>query len=394
MGAAAPLAALRESCELRPHAAFCSAALRVRCGEDESTAMRPAFRQAVLGVHRWVALALALPAVVVALSGAMLVFRPELAGQVEAAQWPAGAWERMAGVARAADPGAESVEIVPRGGRAEVLLGGKWGRTLEVDPQGGRVVADEGVRAMAFPLLFRLHTRLLAGPWAEWVAALAGLVLLASATSGLALAWPASARAWKMLLRLRVRDGWRPFATDLHRVLGVAAMPLLALNALTGLVLVFSSPAALLVSAIAPRPPQDAPVGAADLPTCAPCSLDELVSRAEALVPGARAVRVVTNGPGETVLVRLRRPGENATQGMNRIFLDPASGALKRAVVLERAPAGVAMFEWLYPLHTGRWIGIAWCAALAAAGLVPLVAWATGLALWKARLRRAGRGRG
>lgn len=353
--------------------------------------MRPAIRRSFLGLHRWVALALAWPAVVVALSGAMLVFRPELAGDIEAGSWPAGTWERLAGVAKAVDPGAASVELVPRGGRAEVLLGGKWGRTLEVDPQDGRIVADEGIRAMAFPWLFRLHTRFLVGPRAEWVAALAGLVLLLSAASGAVLAWPVHSRAWKYVLRWRTGEGWRAFATDMHRVLGLAAMPLLALNAVTGLVLVFASPVSELVTALASRPAEAAPGDASGFPPCTPCTLDDLVARAQARVPGARAVRVVTTGPGEPVLVRLRRPGENETQGMNRVWIDPASGEVKRAMPLERAPAGAAMFDWLYPVHTGRWFGIAWCAALAIAGLVPLAALATGVSLWLAKRRKAGR---
>lgn len=349
--------------------------------------MRPALRQSVLGFHRWVAFALALPVVLVALSGALLVFRSEMSGALAAPDWPAGSWDRVAAAARRIDATANALEVAPRGGRAEVLVGGKWGRTLEVDPRDGRIVADEGGRAMAFPLLFRLHTRFLAGPWAEWIAALAGLALLASAATGAALAWPVSARAWKILLRLRTADGWRAFATDLHRVLGLVALPFLALNAATGLVLVFSSPVATMVSAAWPGPPASVATPA-DAP-CAPCTLDQLVAHAEGLVPGARAVRVVAGGPGEPVLVRLRRPGENETQGMNRVWIDAASGAVKRLVPLERAPAGAALFDWLYPLHTGRWIGLAWCAALALAGFAPLVALATGLPLWRARRRTA-----
>ncbi len=353
--------------------------------------MKPALRQSLLSVHRWVALLLAMPAVVVALSGATLVFRPELEGDLRVPSWPAGSWERLAQAARRADPAPALVEIAPRGERADVLLGGKWGRTLDVDPRDGRVVADERERARAFPFLFRLHTRFLAGEWAEWVAALAGLVLLVSTASGIALAWPVNRKAWKYLLRVRPNDGWRPLATDLHRVGGVAAMPLLALNALTGLVLVFSTPAGDFVNALVPKGPAPSPVAANALPPCAPCTLDEIVARAEAQVPGARAVRVAMAGPGEPVRVRLRRSGENATQGMNRVQVDATSGAVRSAVPLERASPGAAMFEWLYPLHTGRWIGIAWCAALATAGLVPLAAWASGLLLWAARRRQAGR---
>ncbi len=353
--------------------------------------MKPAIRKALLGLHRWGALLFALPAVVVALSGAMLVIRPEVAGRVGALEGPAGAWARAAAAAREADPGGGTVEIAPRGDRLDVMLDGKWGRTLEIDARDGRVLADERTQPMAFPFLFRLHTRFLAGPWAEWVAALAGLVLLVSSLTGIALAWPVNARAWKFVLRLRQREGWRPFASDLHRVLGLAAMPFLALNALTGLVLVFATPVSELVTALASPLTERAAESSDVPPSCAPCTLDDLVARAEALVPGARAVRVVTRGPGEPVLVRLRRAGENETQGMNRVWLDPASGALKKAVPLERAPAGAALFDWLYPVHTGRWFGIAWCAALAVAGLVPLVALGTGASLWAARRRKAGR---
>lgn len=347
--------------------------------------MRPALRQKMLGLHRWIAFAIGMPAVVVALSGAALVFRPEISGGLAAPAWPAGAWERAAAAAKRIDAGADAVEIAPRAGRAEVLVGGKSGRTLVIDPADGRVLADEGAAAMAFPFLFKLHTRFLTGSWAEWIAALAGLALLVSSATGLALAWPVSARAWGLLLRLRTADGWRPFATDLHRVLGLAVLPLLALNAATGLVLVFSSPVAAWVSAVRPRPPEPA-VSWAQAP-CAPCTLDELVAHAERLIPGARAMRVVTGAAAVPVLVRLRRAGENETQGMNRVWIDATSGEVRRVVPLERAPAGAALFDWLYPLHTGRFVGLAWCTLLAAAGFAPLVSLASGIALWRARRR-------
>lgn len=353
--------------------------------------MRPVLRQSVLGLHRWVALALSLPAVAVTLAGAVLVFRAEIAGDIAPPAWPAGAWERAAQAARQAGSGGASLEIVPRGDRAEVLVDGKQGRTLDVDPASGRVLADERSGPPGFSLVFRLHTRLATGAWAEWIVALAGAVLLVSAVTGLALAWPVSSRAWKYVLRVRVGDGWLPLATDLHRVLGIAAAPLLAINAATGLVLVFSTPAARLVTALAPAVPSA--VAAAPAAPCAPCTLDQLVAHAESLVPGARAIRVVVEGPGEPVGVRLRRPSEEATQGMNRVFLDAATGRVVRAVPLERAAAGAAMFEWLYPLHTGRLGGIAWRIALASAGIAPLVALATGFALWFTR-RRSRRKRG
>ncbi len=50
-------------------------------------------------------------------------------------------------------------------------------------------------------------------------------------------------------------------------------------------------------------------------------------------------------------------------------------------------PAGSAMFEWLYPLHTGTLLGPAYRAILVLAGLVPMLSLATGFILWRTRAR-------
>jgi uncharacterized iron-regulated membrane protein len=70
---------------------------------------------------------------------------------------------------------------------------------------------------------------------------------------------------------------------------------------------------------------------------------------------------------------------------MNRIYVDAASATVLRASLLERLAPGNAMFEWLYPLHTGKLLGMPYKVVLVLAGLVPLLSLVTGLIVWRSR---------
>ncbi|HSW84395.1 MAG TPA: PepSY domain-containing protein, partial [Usitatibacter sp.] len=49
---------------------------------------------------------------------------------------------------------------------------------------------------------------------------------------------------------------------------------------------------------------------------------------------------------------------------------------------------GNAMFEWLYPLHTGKLVGTPYRVLLVLAGCVPLLSLVTGLIVWRSRAAR------
>jgi uncharacterized iron-regulated membrane protein len=91
------------------------------------------------------------------------------------------------------------------------------------------------------------------------------------------------------------------------------------------------------------------------------------------------------------VVVRKVLPGDNATHGMNRIYVDAASAVVLRASTLERLPPGNAMFEWLYPLHTGKLFGTPYKIVLILAGVVPALSLVTGFIVWRSKAKKPGK---
>lgn len=345
----------------------------------------------LLRLHRWVGLGLGVVVAVLALAGASLVFRDELTVMLtpEVAIPPRGQPVRLQGVldaARRLAPGAQSLEIIPatRPDRAtEVIIRvGRQDRQLFVDPHDGRVVADSERQWMPFATLFRLHKQLLAGEAGGYAAGAAGLALAFMAASGLILWWP---RAWKRAFRLRLGGNRVAVSYDLHRCAGAVFALFLLVNAVTGLSMVFDEAAPRLVNALS----RSAGVTVPSIPAPAPGAarpLDEIVAAANRAFPAGSLSRIHVTERAP-VVVRKRIAGQNETRGMNRIYVDPSTASVLKVSTLEGLPPGNAMYEWLYPLHTGRLIGLPYRALLALVGLVPVLSLVTGFILWRSRAR-------
>jgi uncharacterized iron-regulated membrane protein len=345
----------------------------------------------LLQAHRYVALGLGVIVLLLTCSGAALVFRDELTAfftpQVVIAprDIPADAHQRMLAAARSVDPEARTVEIVPavRPNRAyEVILKGARGeRHLFVDPHDARIVADNDRQSMPFVTLFILHRQFFLGGGGDYLAAAGGFALFFLAASGIVLWWP---RAWKYALRLRLGGGRQAVSYDLHRAIGAIFATFLLINAATGVSMVFDEalPRAVNAAAGMETPPE--------LPAASPGKmrpLDDIVAAANRALPDGHVARVVVR-EGKLVMVRKRLAGENDTKGMNRIYVDGATGTVVAARALDRQPPGGRIYEWIYPLHTGKLVGWPYQAVLLLAGLAPLVSAASGLILWRSRSKR------
>jgi uncharacterized iron-regulated membrane protein len=349
-------------------------------------------------VHRWVALGLGLLVLVMTLTGASLVFRDELtarftpAVKVAATDPGPGSFERIFAAARKAVPDARSIEIEParRAGRAAEVMAqtpSGW-HYLFVDPHDGAVVADGDRQWLPFATLFELHMRFMAGAAGEYVVALAGAALLFLGASGVILWWP---RKLKQAFRIRWGGNRLAVSFDLHRSLGAAFALFLVVNATTGLLMNLDALSVPLVNRLARSPDEPAIPPAHSNAFTAARPLDDIVAAADRAAPGGFVSRVVvSNDDDAPVVVRKVLPGDQATKGMNRIYVDAASATVLRASLLKRLPPGNAMFEWLYPLHTGKLVGTPYKLVLILAGLMPLVSLVTGFIVWRSRPRRKG----
>ena len=345
----------------------------------------------LLQVHRYVALSLGILAVVMGLTGAGLVFRDELtatftpAARIAPGAAQPGDYQRILAAARGVDPAARSLDIVPatQERAAEVILHGSE-RYLFVDPRSGRIVADSEREWLPFATFYEIHRRFLAGEAGESVPGIAGLALAFLAISGLVMAWP---RKWKNAFRVRWDGNPMAVSFDLHRCVGLAFALFLIVNAITGASMAFDGASVWLVNGISGASPPAIPAAASDAFASAK-PLDDIVAAAERALPGGRVTRIAIRPGNAPVVVRKRLDADNATHGMNRIYVDAASATVLRADPLRGLAPGNAMFEWLYPMHTGKLFGLPYKILLLLVGLAPAVSFATGVILWRLRAKR------
>jgi len=349
---------------------------------------------ALVRVHRYVALGLGFLVVALGLSGAALVFRDELtavvtpAVKVSSAPIAPGQFARILAAVRKADPAARSMDIAPaeRADRAtEVIIHGNRGeRYLLVDPHDGSVVADGDRQWLPFATLYELHRRFLAGAPGEYVVGVAGFALVFLAVSGLVMWWP---RKWKQALRIRWDGNRLAVSYDLHKCAGAAFALILVTNAVIGIAMTFDGVSVALVNRATNGASPSIPTASANAMD-SPRSLDDIVAAANAAFPDGRVSRVAVQPGNTAVMVRKRLATDNDTHGMNRIWVDAGSATVLRVSAVREAALGNAMFEWLYPLHTGKLVGTPYRALLVLAGCVPLLSFVTGLIVWRSRAAR------
>jgi uncharacterized iron-regulated membrane protein len=345
-------------------------------------------------VHRYVALGLGLLVVAIGLTGAALVFRDELtsfvtpAVKVSSAPVAPGEFARILAAARTAEPAARSLDIAPAeriDRAAEVIIHGDRGeRYLLVDPHDGAVVADGDRQWLPFSTLYELHRRFLSGVAGEYAVGFAGFALVFLAVSGLVMWWP---RKWKQAFRIRWDGNRLAVSYDLHKCAGAGFALILVTNAVIGIAMTFDEASVALVNRVAGRASPSIPAASANAMD-SPSSLDDIVAAANTAFPEGRVSRIAINSGNTPVMVRKRLATDNDTHGMNRIWVDAGSATVLRVSPVRDQAPGNAMFEWLYPLHTGKLVGLPYRLLLVFAGCVPLLSLVTGLIVWRSRAAR------
>ena len=328
-------------------------------------------------IHRWIGLVVALPIVLVSISGGLLVFRdpyyrmrwPAVAQQPTAAEY-ATQPRIVAGIER---DFRETLRIVkfPREGINAFHVYLTDEREALVDPRSGQVIAAWHWAEDPAAFLFQLHAHLLLGAQGERLNGYLAVVLLFIALSGFMLWVPRRRAAFR--LRHAAPVGLSSAAMlKSHAASGVLLLLPLALFAATGAALVFYEQ----VGRIAERLLN---VTAAEVPTAA------VAPRAEARADWTRLLATVRatlpeSGPtmcypgrGENVVFtcRKRLPGEWHPNGRSYVLIDPYTATVLQTIDARRQGAGTRAMHALYPIHAAKVGGLpfALAAVLSAAGL-------------------------
>lgn len=334
-------------------------------------------------IHRWAGLVLAAVMIVLGLTGAVLVFRPELTALAHPEQaarppapqadWPA----LLAGIqARHGDdlrtirtprPGFDAWELWLEGeGRAFLD-----GRSLaQLDRWQGPT------RPLAF--LFDLHKDLLLGRTGHLVVGAVGIAGTVMLITGAVLWWPRRRSFRPALLRPKAnrRGPW----LSAHWTAGIVLLPLLLIPMVTGIAMVFGAEVRQLLTVVTAEQPRMPPPAKAAGPA-GPVAWAAVLTTARSAFPDADLVFISPpRAAGQPVSMRLRQPGEWHPNGRTVVQVEPTTGGLLQAVDALALSRGERVFNTLYPLHAGRVGGLAFALLMVAGGLG--LAWLSAAGIW------------
>ena len=349
------------------------------------------FRFWMFQVHLYTGLALALLTTVIGISGSLIVYKPETerleAGAMSKVD-PAGKPRPLSELYPLAQSAtANRVErLYIWGGPSAAYTfrasrGGAEREYIYIDQYRARVQGVYPMDATPLQSIYDLHDHLLLGHAGLITNGIGALLLVAMCATGIVVWWPGAGKLW-LGFRYHWRARWQIQNYDIHKILGIAALVLLAVIAFTGASYAFPDAYRRTVGAITGsraivgQPPSHATAGAK-------ASVDDVLRAASASIPGA-TVTVLTWPAGAKGSFQARElaPGDWARLGDQYVYIDQYTARVLRADVSRRLPAAGRIMLTMSPLHYGTFGGTATRLLWILMGFVPGVLSVTGFLMW------------
>jgi uncharacterized iron-regulated membrane protein len=354
-------------------------------------------RRVLLQVHRWVGLIAGVYVLVIAVTGAALVFRIDLqramhphlftARTVGALADPVTIMER---VSRAYPDQRLSGVDAPTTARptylAYVTTPGQFATVL-IDPVSAEVLGELPENSIVRALQ-DLHYDLMGGPTGRTLNGLGAAAVVVMCMTGAVIWWPGR-KNWRRALTVDPTRRGQRLLWEVHRAAGIWSVVLILMWATTGLYFAFPSAARSLVTAVSPLTPNRAPASGAPVAGATPPSWAEMIAIARREHPGGHVARVVLPfGERGAFLVMFADVSPTpAFAQLDSIYLDRFSGA--------RLPAGGAprtigdtLVRAIAPAHVGSFGGLPIRIIWFMFGLMPAVLFVTGFLVWWYRTLR------
>lgn len=383
--------------------------------------LRRGVRRSAVVSHRWLSLVLGLVLVVICTSGAILLYRPELQRSLDhTAYSPSGGPARitmqqaMAAVVQA-HPDFEAAAVVREHG---VLRVTDYTTSWTVDPSTGAVLGHVGTEPSWLGFLDNLHeclltcegmpgyVSLLAKPLPDtgWLGAdgaitagglvigALGLLLLFLSLTGLWL-WFPRPRQWRTAMSIRWRRGRFARDTDLHKVVGMIALPALLIWGLTAAGWELK-PAEKAYYALVPGSETSFPDSVASTSKAGTdIGIDGAARAAIAAYPGDTVISVAPPEPDDATGTYALYLADGFDPYWNGEWPGDFGVAVDRfsgKVTPTYDPPGIATSQrlwdtWAYPLHSGYVVGGWWRLIWLALGISPLLLMVTGVSTWLVR---------
>lgn len=360
------------------------------------------FRPTLFKVHRWLGLTAGLLLMLNALTGSLMLGARPLDRALNAQLFKVTPAAQMAPLdtvhqALVAEFGSKaSFTLRPQRVPGESLLvfvrSPAWEGQAYFDPHTAqRLGAREEHEGFA-NALFEFHSALLAGETGKAVLAFNVLTMLAMLVTGLLLWWP---RRWRGAFSIQLKGGLLRAMFDLHRVGGAVLGLWVMVCVATGAWMAWRPISQWVTQAAGQTqvvPPAVKPTTTPAAEEARATSLDTMVARAEAALPGGIVGYVqVPARPSAPIRIRKKLEDDPHPNGLSSVWLHPKTGEVLRVDRWTSLDIGARSYAWVYPLHAGLLAGAFGVVATAAGGLLLFGFGLSGTWIWwKRRQMRRG----
>ncbi|MEG4215633.1 PepSY-associated TM helix domain-containing protein [Microcoleus sp. Pol14C6] len=352
------------------------------------------FRKLAFKLHLYLGLVVGIFLAVIALTGCLLVFSPEIERffnpqllQVipQSEQIPL---ENVLQIVEKAYPQNQALSILlPRSAKevCQVWMLSKSEEIVSVyvNPYSGEITGTRLGKQTFTGLILTLHAELAGGEFGHLVVGICGLVMLALTFTGLVL-WT----GWRNLARgfsINWQAHWQRTVFDLHNVSGIVSVAFIILISATGTAIIFYAPVEATLYWLTNEKPQPA-LTSHPQSSSSRQNIDEILQQVNTVLTEAKTTFIsLPLTPEETFKVRKKFPHDPHPNGISTIYLDQYSGKILQADSVNSASVANRILNSLYPLHIGSYGGIYLRLAHAIAGLAAIVLFVTGVMMSRQR---------
>ncbi len=329
-------------------------------------------------LHLLIGVTFGIPFLLLGLSGAILVFRPELERMSDPTPQASLEMTRSVGeiltVARSAAPaGAQAFFFnAPEhpGDGAEVRFRAAGDIFIvTVDPSTLAVLAAHPFSQGFLRQLHDFHENFSAREYGgRSIVGWLGIGMLFLGASGLVVWWPRGVRWRERLIFNNKARGWA-LLREIHRTAGFWSVAVFVVVCFSGTYIAFRT--------VTP-PPVVAPIAGA-----MPIDLDKAVAIANDAAQGRQLRQIaLPTRANQAIRVSFAAPGALRLTPMAAVFVDQWNGA----VVEVRDPDAFSLYErflvWQRPIHSGDGLGLVWRILVFLSGFLPPLFAITGTAMW------------
>jgi len=224
-------------------------------------------------------------------------------------------------------------------------IGPNDGVRLFVDPYRGEVLGVQGYRDSVMGKLYHFHRTFYLPRWGRWITSTSAILLLAGVTTGLIL----------YFLRRRPADSYRKW----HRRLGFMLAPLVFIIALNGVVVTYRFVVfPLIYAATGDEPPIFTPQRLEVPENPQRITIAQALATAKQTEPQAQPKLILEPiRPGRPMTVMGRKPGEVRDTGGTFVSMNPYTGELRGVTDFSDGSLGNQLVYATEHLHKGEWGG-------------------------------------